>query len=148
MTIRVPLTRVGIFLASLLTDIRGHLLYFVLRFGSVESSVPIATEFTPSSSRDITPVTEFELPSRPLPMNTDSPSNPSEELHNIVTGKRGCDTVSLSEWMELVTMAMVEAQRAELNLDIPYGGGIYSFYHCIKQINPPAPTRPIMEYKN
>lgn len=72
-------------------------------------------------------------------------SNPSDRIYDIQLGRVGCDTVSLSEWVELVTMAMVSQDLPQLNIDVHHKGGIYSFHHCIKQIKPPADTAAVLE---
>jgi len=138
MTIRTQLTNIAVFLASLLTAIRGALLYFVLRFGSVEFSAPIATESTPSNSRDTMPVQKSKTPSPSLPTTMISKyEGPQDKLAAIVHGEIDLADVSLAEWIQLVTIHMASDQSTHLNVDIPYKGGLYLHHHCIEKIQMP-----------
>jgi len=144
-TIRTQLTNIGVSLALLLTDIRGLVLSFVLRYGNVESFVPTATESTPSNSRDTTQRTLYE----PVSMTSQKStvlqcSNPSDWINDIVNGRTALDSVRMDHWLQLVCMAMVEEKSVDLEVDVPYKGGLYSLHHCIKIINPPAQTSKIM----
>lgn len=148
MTIGIHLKKIALSLALLLTVIRGRLLFFVARFKSVEFYVRTATGFTRSNSRDITRPHPSRSVSEELPKSMASKPkmvNPSDRINDIQRGRVACDDVSLSEWVELVTMAMVSQDLPHLNIDINHKGGIYSFHHCIKQIKPPADTGAVLE---
>lgn len=148
MIIRGLLIKIAVLAVLLLTAIRGHLLYFVGKYGSVVFYVPTATESTPLNNKDTTPMTESKPVSRILPANTASSyklDNPSDMIHDIQRGKIGCDELSLKTWIELVTMAMVSQDLPQLNVDINHKGGVYSFHHYIKVIKPPADTQAVLE---
>lgn len=149
MTIKTRLLRIAAFLVSLLTVIRGRLLYYVVRYGSVEYSAQIATGSIQSSSKVITPLVLSSPASVGSLKNLSSEyDGPDAMLHDILVGKISCDKVSLSEWIELNAMAMIGGHQPHLNLDVPYGGGVYSFHHCIKKISPPTPVAPILEQRH
>lgn len=148
MTIKTPLTSIAVSAISLLAAIRGHLLYFVLRYGSVECFAPTATESTPSSSKDTMPVMTYSGHSARLQENTDFRCDPDEKLRRLVEGCDSCDSVTLGEWLELVAIAALSGDQPQLNLDINHGGGIYSLHHCVTQLNLPTKIGPIMEYKH
>jgi hypothetical protein len=40
---------------------------------------------------------------------------------------------------------MASKEETHLDLEIPYGGGVYRFHHCIERIIPPAKTGSILE---
>lgn len=147
MTIGTQLLSCAAFLVSLLTVMRGRVLYFVVRYGSAEYYAQIATASIQSSSRAITPPQKSVRPSAPSLKNIPLPyDNPSDLVNDIVRGRIGCDTIPLSEWLELVCMAMIDQRVPHLNLDIPYGGGLYSMHHCVKQIHPPESVAAIKEH--
>lgn len=148
MTTRTLLTNIAVSLASLLTDIRGAVLYFVVRYGSAEFFAQIATESTPSSSRDTTPVQKSSTPSNLSPKTTSSTyENPQEKLAAIVHGEIDVANVSMAEWMQLVTIHMASSQSTHLNVDIPYKGGLYLHHHCIEKIQMPR-IGPVWERKH
>lgn len=146
MTIGTQLLKFAAFLVSLLTVMRGRLLYYVVRYGSAEYYAQIATASIQSNSRVITRPKASERPYVPSLKNISLPySNPNELVHDILRGRVGCDTIRLSEWLELVCMAMIDGRLSNLNIDIPYGGGLYSLHHCVKQIHPPESVDTIKE---
>jgi hypothetical protein len=144
-TILSQLINIAVLGALLLTAIRGRLLSFVLKYGNAEYYAPAATESTPSSSKDTTQATKFR-PASPRSQKATSLTyeNPSDWINDIINGRIACNDVRMDHWIQLTTMAMVDNSVAHLNLDVPYRGGVYSFHHCIKQINPPAQTDNIM----
>lgn len=64
-------------------------------------------------------------------------------MNDIVNGRISCEEVLLSEWVDLSCMAMIDGRQPHLNLDIPHGGGLYSFHHCITTITAPVSARTI-----
>lgn len=148
MIIRTQLTSIAASLVLLLTAIRGRLLFCVLKYGSVVSSVRIATEYIQSNNKDTTLVTTYNEPSENLLVNTDLTSNPEEELQGIIEGCQGADEISLGRWLQLITMASIGGDQKHINIDIPYGGGIYSMHHCVTKLIPPADVESITENKH
>lgn len=66
--------------------------------------------------------------------------NPDQRLDSIITGGVALDKVIMSEWLQLILMRMASRKETHLNVDLSYGGGMYSLHHCIEKINPPAET--------
>lgn len=144
-TIMIPLIRVLISLASYLTAIRGALLYFVLKYSNAESSVLTATASIPCASKAISQTLIRKTRSESSQDDTDSPPTKTIEYHDpalflydVVNGKLACQHVPLDKWIEATIMTMDHKKATHLDLEIPYGGGLYQFHHCIKQINPPV----------
>lgn len=146
MTIKILLTKSALSLASFLTVIRGAVLSCAVRFGSAEYCAQIVTENTPSSNKGTTPVKTsskpFEISREDLGSSYD---NPFSRINDILHGRIGVDEVGLDEWIQLVAIAMVEQSQPHLNVDVMYGGGLYSVHHCIQTIRPPAPVAGITE---
>lgn len=137
-TIRTQLTKSIILLASLLTAIRGHLLSFALRFASAESCAQIVTDYTPSRVRDTTPETRSSEPLDSSPPVTElNYDNPFTFVHDIITGRLACEHVSMEQWILAVTVAMLERKQTNLDIEVPYKGGLYKFHHCIERCTPP-----------
>ena len=44
----------------------------------------------------------------------------------------------MEQWIQGTIMAMIEKNQPHLDLEIPYGGGVYKFHHCIQVVNPPV----------
>jgi hypothetical protein len=117
-----------------------------MKYGDVESYARTATEFTPLSNRATTQATTSRQHLARLPDNITS--NPKERLQDIASGRVSISDVSLAEWTQLVTIAMLDEGADHLVIDLEYGGGLYSFFHSIEKIRPPAQTGPIMEYRH
>lgn len=148
MITRNLLTKSAVLLALLLTIIRGALLSCAVRFGNAESFAQTVTEFTPSSSRDTTPVPKSRTPSPASPPTTISKfENPQEKLAAIAHGDIPLDDVSMAEWVQLVTIHMASNGSTHLNVDIPYKEGVYLHHHCIERIKMP-PVGPVWETKH
>lgn len=146
MTIGTQLLRVLASLVSLLTVIRGRLLYYVARYGSAEYSALIATESIQSNSRGIMP----RLPSKDVSLTylkslSSKYDNPDDIIYDIQHGVIQCDQVLLSEWIELTLMAMASRYEPELDLNVMYKGGAYKFHHCISQAKLPECAETILE---
>lgn len=66
-------------------------------------------------------------------------------MYDILNGKIALSEVTMSEWIDLTAMAMIEQHQPHLNLTVPYGGALYTFHHCIVTIKPPTTVESIME---
>ncbi|HEX04858.1 MAG TPA: hypothetical protein ENH10_06840 [Bacteroidetes bacterium] len=143
MTIKTQLINIAVFLASLLMDMRGVLLSFVRRYGNAGFYAPTATESTPSNSKDTTQAMKLGEPCKLLPLSTDS--NPDQRLQAICAGRVGLDSVMMDEWVQLVVLRMVVGAQTHLNVDVPYGGGLYSLHHHIEVADLPVQIQSLME---
>lgn len=150
MTIKTHLQKMLLWLASFLTASRGQVLACALRLQSAESSVRIVTSNTQSPSMATTPTMPSKPASVPLQVATNSIykdpqgrlhvryTDPFAMMHDLVTGKLPCSKIPMDKWIEGTVMAMVEKKQPELELEVPYGGGLYLFSHYIKTIRPPV----------
>ena len=135
MIIKTLLTKSALLLASLLTAIRGAVLYCAVRFGNAEYCVQVATENTPSSNRGTTPAptssAPFEISREDLGSSYDDPFS---TINDILHGRLGVDEVGLHQWIQLVAMAMIEQTQPHLNVQLMYGGALYNF--CLLYTSP------------
>lgn len=143
MTIKTHLINIAVYLALSLTDIRGHLISYVRRSVNAESYVPTATESIPSSSKDTTPPQQSRK--RFAISQPSMDSNPDAKIDAIINGKIGLEAVTMAEWVQLSIMRMANDRTAHMNVNLPYGGGMYLMHHCVEQANPPGDTGQIME---
>ena len=72
-------------------------------------------------------------------------SSPDERYDAVVNGTIGLDFITMAEWVQLSTIRMANNQAAHMNVEVPYGGGLYLLHHCVEAANPPGNTGEIME---
>lgn len=56
----------------------------------------------------------------------------------MINGKTALKDVSMETWIQNTVMAMITQQQPHLDIEVPYGGGMYKFHHCIQTVNPPV----------
>lgn len=64
--------------------------------------------------------------------------DPYSLMHDLVNGKIPPAAIPMDKWIQGNIIAMVEKKQPSLELEVPYGGGLYLFHHYIKTINPPV----------
>ena len=70
--------------------------------------------------------------------------SPHAVLHDITRGNIPVDAMRMDQWIQCVSMAMIDDKQTELVVEVPYGGGLYQFHHSIKLIKPPAKTGAVL----
>lgn len=65
-------------------------------------------------------------------------TNPHDFVHDVVNGHLPPHAITMEQWIQGTIMAMITKNQPHLDLEIPYGGGLYKFHHCIQVVNPPV----------
>ena len=138
-TTKTQVTRVVIFLASLLRVTLGLLISFEQKYGNAEFYARIATVDTPSPSKDTTPIPKSPKHSETSPQNTVLRYNDAFEfIHDVVRGKIPLHAITMQQWVLGIMTAMTVNNQPELNVTVLYKGSYYDFHHRIKAISLPT----------
>lgn len=143
-------------LISLLMAIHGRLLSWLLKLKSAELSAPVATESTPSSSKDTTPPKPSNPPSENLPPDSnstsDAPKNviqyhytdPNEFLHDLQRGKLPLRAVTMEQFLLAHAWIAVDNNTPHINKHVMISGGIYDVRMQIASVKYPEEGRLIV----
>lgn len=144
-TTKTLVSRVVMSLALSLRAIVGLLISFEQRYGNAEFYAHLATEDTPSSSKDTTKTPKSPKPSSTSPKSTVlTYEDPFAFIHDVVNEKVPLDEVSMQQWVYGVLTAMTIKQCPTLDFMVMYKGSYYNFHHHITSIAPPAPAGAIL----
>lgn len=138
-TIKTHQLRLVRSLVLYLTAIRGRLLLYALKLASAESSALTAIESILLNSK----VTMLQRNSSEQlgslqHASTLRSKHPHEFINDVINGKTALKDVSMETWIQNTVMAMITQQQPHLDIEVPYGGGMYKFHHCIQTVNPPV----------
>lgn len=124
-----------IFLASLLTAIRGLALSYALKLGSAELSVPTATDSIPSSNKTTMTSEPSRKPSESSPPVTNLVYNtPDAFLHDFQRGKIPASAVNMEQWLLAHAWIMVDSGQPTLTKEILVEGNMYEMTFRMKSI--------------
>lgn len=120
------------------TDIVGDQSGYVLKFGSVVSFAPIATDYILQGNWGTMPMMTSPKNCSRFTSVTISESRTEEIVDGLEAGTLDYEKVTMSEWLQVSYLMLYHGQELHIDQQIVYGGCVYRLHACVEAVSPAA----------